>query len=344
MGAFGAMLRSLRGLIPMELIAGAGWERLVELADRLPGSVIDERFGFEFSLADAEPAADFCVIARPNSRLAGHYVRQGKAAGADSSAAVLGAFLDEQGQAESYLARIGAGIILEYDLVDVGPGQEQTPGIFIVPGGSGKKPIIGSGGPGELGAALAQAAGWKGSAVEPQQVERIYEALPRKCFIAQAGVMPGRAQRAVRLIVQGVKPEEVPPLLEWLQWPGEPAQAAAVLMSVAGRIRTVAVSLDVSARGVAPRLGLELYRPVEWYRTDRAGWAAFVDWLAELGWCVPTKAAGLRGWPRMEHVFSADGPYRVHQALNHVKVVIDGDVTAKAYAGMALVPASRAEA
>jgi len=342
--AFGAVLRSLRGLIPDELIVGAGWERLVELADGLPGSVIDERFGFEFSLADAEPAADFCVIARPNSRLAGHYVRQGKAAGADSSAAVLGAFLEEQGQAGSYLARIGAGIILEYDLVDVGPGQELTPGIFIVPG-SGKKPIIGPGGPGELGAALAQAAGWRGSAIEPQQVERVYEALPEPCFIAQAGVMPGRGQRAVRLIVQGVKPEGVPPLLEWLQWPGEPAQAAAVLMSVAGWIRTVAVSLDVSAHGVAPRLGLELYRPVEWYRTDRAGWAAFVDWLAELGWCVDAKAAGLRRWPRMEHVFAADGPYRVHQALNHVKVVIDGDVTAKAYAGMALVaPGARPEA
>lgn len=41
----------------------------------------------------------------------------------------------------------------------------------------------------------------------------------------------------------------------------------------------------------------------------------------------------------MEHVFGTDGPYRVHQALNHVKSVLDeGRVSAKAYAGMALTP------
>lgn len=51
------------------------------------------------------------------------------------------------------------------------------------------------------------------------------------------------------------------------------------------------------------------------------------------------KAAGLRAWPRLERLFGADGAYRVHQTLNHVKVMIEGvRISAKAYAGMALVP------
>lgn len=104
--------------------------------------------------------------------------------------------------------------------------------------------------------------------------------------------MPERPLRAVRLIVQGVEIAGVPALLEHLQWPGAPAQAAQVLDAMAGLIETAAVSLDVTERGLAPRLGLELFRPIEWFHTDRAGWAVYIDRLEELGWCVPERAKG----------------------------------------------------
>jgi len=54
----------------------------------------------------------------------------------------------------------------------------------------------------------------------------------------------------------------------------------------------------VAARGVAPRLGLEMYRvgdqrhaaEGEWTTTVRGDWLPFVARLRETGWCLPAKA------------------------------------------------------
>lgn len=143
--------------------------------------------------------------------------------------------------------------------------------------GAGGKGVAGTGGPNELGAALAVAAGRGESPDELRQVERVCAALPGPCYIAQAGAMPGRATRAVRLIVQGAPPEGIPALLERLRWPGEPAQAARVLDAVAGAVKTVAVSLDVrrasawncSAGEVVP------HRPRRLDRLRRLGWKSW---------------------------------------------------------------------
>ena len=48
---------ALQGADPPELIAGAGWERLVALANRLPECATDRQFGSEFALSAAAGAA-----------------------------------------------------------------------------------------------------------------------------------------------------------------------------------------------------------------------------------------------------------------------------------------------
>jgi hypothetical protein len=102
-----------------------------------------------------------------------------------------------------------------------------------------------------------------------------------------------------------------------------------------------ALSVDVTPRGVSPRLGLEFYRPVEWHDMDPTGWGLLIDLLAERGWCLPEKAHGLKSWPRIEQVFNQGNVYSVRQTINHVKIIADrGTTTAKAYTGSLVLQAA----
>ncbi len=335
---FGEFLADLRSLFPSALVDGSGWERLLALAHRLPIHVINHRFGFEFDLCDPEPAADFCVVPSPGSPLAGFYVRQGELAPTESAEAALGAFLAEQvSDPQGLLAQGSGGLILEYDLVGMTGAQPRPPGIFIVTGEvkdeSIREKLFGD--PERLAAALWAVSGRTPDADVLREMLRVYQELPAKGGVSQAGIMPGRDQRAVRLIVQTHSAEEAAAMLERIRWPGSPEEAAYVCGSMAGLTRPGAVlSVDVTAQGVSPRLGLEFYRPVEWHDLDRAGWGSLIDRLQERGWCLPEKAKGLKAWPLVEQVFDQGKVYKVQQSINHVKVVVDrGSTAAKAYAG-----------
>ena len=336
--SFGEFLADLRSLFPPALVNGSGWERLLALAHRLPIHVIDHRFGFEFDLCDPEPAADFCVVPSPGSPLAGFYVHQGELAPTESAEAALGTFLAEQASdPHGLLAQGSGGLILEYDLVGMTGDQPRSPGIFIVTSEvkdlSYREKLFGD--PERLAAALWAVSGRTPDADVLREMLQVYRALPAKGGVSQAGIMPGRDQRAVRLIIQTLSAEEAAALLERIRWPGSLEEAAYVCESMAGLTRPgVVLSVDVTAQGVSPRLGLEFYRPVEWHDLDRAGWGLLIDRLEERGWCLPEKANGLKAWPLVEQVFDQGRVYRTQQSINHVKVVVDrGTTAAKAYAG-----------
>ena len=337
-GSFGAFLADLRILFPPALLDGSGWERLLALAHRLPFQVIDNRFGFEFDLRDPDAAADFCVVPPPGTPLAEFYVRQGELASPDSAAAALGAFLAEQASdPQALLSESGGGVILEYDLVGMSANQPRPPGIFIVTSEvqdeSGRERLFGD--PERLAAALWAVSGRTPDADVLREMLRVYRALLPIAGVSQAGILPGRAQRAIRLIIGTGSGEDAVEVLARLGWPGPPADAAAVCESMAGLARpSVSLSVDVTAEGISPRLGLEFHRPVAWHELDLPGWGRLIDRLEERGWCLPEKAMGLKAWPCVEQVFDANAVYRVQQSINHVKVVVDrGAVGAKAYAG-----------
>ena len=71
-GAFAPILEGCRSLFPPELLDSGGWERLLDRAKRLPRSVLDSHFGFEFHLAEPAADADLCVVALPGSDLSRH--------------------------------------------------------------------------------------------------------------------------------------------------------------------------------------------------------------------------------------------------------------------------------
>lgn len=344
-GSFGGFLAGLRSLFPPTLVDGSGWERLLALAHRLPVHVADHRFGFEFDLCDPDPEADFCVVPQPGSPLAEFYVRQGESAPPESAEAALGRFLAEQAHdPQALLAAEGGGVILEYDLAGASSRQPAPPGIFIVPldsrDESRRRRLLGD--PEPLAAALWAVAGKVPDADVLRQMQRVYRALPPTGAVSQAGIMPGRDQRAVRLIIQTPSVEDAVAFLERIRWPGAPADAAAVCASMAALTKpSAALSVDVTAQGVSPRLGLEFFRPVEWHDLDLTGWGLLIDRLAERGWCLPEKARGLKSWSLVEQVFDQGNVYRVRQTINHVKVISDrGATTAKAYAGTIVLQAA----
>jgi len=339
MGAYcslGDLLEEMRVLLPAPLIGGSGWERVQVLARRLPVYAIDTRFGFELDLCDPSPAADFSVLLVPGSRLAAFYERQAEEiaglAGPD-----LGRFLKHGRDPQSLLSRTGAAVILEYDLAAHPPGEHGSPGVFIVTSGTAEhqKAMLDDD-PAALVAALESAAGWEPGAVDAREVERVCTAAEDSGLVLQAGVMPSRALRAIRLIIQGISQADIAPVLERLRWCGDPSLAVSALSDLEGLVRPrTGLSIDLTSQGVSPRLGLELFRPGELYRTDPAGWQSLLERLISKRWCRPAKAGALGEWPRIETFFGADAVYRVRQVINHIKLVIDGGaVGVKGYAAM----------
>ena len=343
--AFAPILEGCRPLFPPELLGSGGWERLLDRAKRLPRSVLDVHFGFEFRLGEPSPEADLFVAIRPGSDLSRHYIREGARAEPGSPAATLAAGLREQaGKPDSYLARAVSGVVLEYDLAGLAPHRPPPPpGIFLSPRRSApgsRDGFFEHRDPAALLAALAVTVGWNGHEEMLGAVERILAALPERGYVFHAGALPARSPRALRILLKGIAKEEVPALLERVEWPGPTAAAADVLASMDDLVAYVAVSLDVTARGPGPRLGLELYRAPKWFAADRRGWRPFIARLVECGWCLPAKAEGLRRWPGTDMLFGDGEAHLVRQGINHVKVVVEGGVRteAKAYVGMGVRP------
>ena len=356
-GAFAPVLEGCRPLFPPELVGDGGWERLLDRARRLPRSVSDTPFGFEFHLGKPSPDADLSVAAPSGSDQSRHFIREGAraergaspAAKADAAArtaaAALAAGLREQaGNPDSYLARAVSHFVLEYDLVGLAPGRPPPPpGIFLAPrrdAPGSRDGFFEHRNPAGVLPALAAAVGWNGHEEMLGTVERIYAALPEGGHVFQAGAFPARSPKAFRIVVAGVGIEEVPALLERVEWPGPTDEAAEVLASMGGLVDHVAVSIDARAGGTGPRLGLELYRPRNWSIADHTGWRALIARLVECGWCLPEKAEGLRRWPGVEGLIGGGELHLVRQGINHVKVVVErgARTEAKAYAGMEVRP------
>jgi len=336
-------LPEIRTLIPGALIDGPGWNRLLRRVGALPGEPDGSRCGFEFRLGEARAAADFTVVVAPGRALAEHYVRQAEAAPPDSPAAALGRFLVELGKPAT-APRWVAGTLLEYDVVTAEPGHP-APGVFLrVRRASERGGRAQRCSPRELAATVARAVGRRQDRGEQQAVERVCAALPAGGEVAHVGAMPGRSPRAVRLVLHGVGHAQIAHLLERLEWAGSIRTAQAALADLRELLPRFWLSVDVSAGGVAPRLGLELFRAGQgdrqlegWWTTGRGDWRPAVERLVERGWCLPAKARGLLAWCALDRVYDRRAVYLVYKGINHVKLTLEGDaVQAKAYAGAAL--------
>ena len=338
-GDSGGVAELLRPLIPRALLDGAGWDRLLAALTALPDAGLGGFFGCEFRLGEETPACDLGVGVLPDSALARRYVRRGEAAPPRSPPAALGRYLARIGQAGSAVRAGIDGIMLEYDLVAPPAGSE--PGVFLrLPPASGAEP---NGRPLRAAvAALTGAVGWTDAGQEQRAVARALAALPPPARVAQVGAMPSRTPRAVRLVLQEIGRGELAGVLERWGRRAAAGPAAEVLSGFEELLPRFRLAVDVTAAGLLPRIGVELYHagswadgPDGWQRTGRRDWRPVLERLARRGWCLPAKAQGLLDWCAFDRMFDRRGVFLVYKGINHVKLTLTAaGVDAKAYAGM----------
>ena len=349
--SFADVLRGLRPLMPASLLDGEGWTRLLERTAELPASS-SAFFGFEFRLGDPDPSADLCVpvasdvaaAATLEVPVARHFIRQARSgARLPPSRAALARCIAGFGRADSALARWAQSVLLEYDVAAVSAGSRSRPGIFFAlrrkPGPSGHD--VQDAARRDIAGTLANACGWTADSTEQREVERVFDALPPGARINQAGAMPDRAGRAIRLVAEGIDEAAVPAFLARLRWPGRVAAATGILACLRDVVSRVGLSFDVTARGPGRRLGLEIYAKADagWQATTRGDWQPCVARLVEKDWCTASKAQGLLAWRGHQKVYADNAVFLAHQGINHLKITVAGDVVeAKGYVGMSFVP------
>lgn len=337
---FGEILLRLRALIPRSLLDGPGWEHLRERVGGLPADKTTV-CGFEYRLDEPAPAADFFFGVTRGEPLERHLVRQGEAARPDSAEAALARHLVLAGRSDFPLSDWHGKTMLEYDIVEVGSDARPAPGVFLgllrEPRPERRRPALLP--PGRIVAAtVANAVGWTEDESERRAVERVFAAFPPGGRVAHAGAMPSRKPRAIRLVPESIAAREIGSFLKRLEWPGRIRTIAAILDEMRDVFTSSRISFDVSARGVSPRLGLELYSKGSWRSrrpTTISNWRPIVDRLEAKGWCLPAKARGLLAWPGIEKIYSSNGVFIVYKGISHFKITIEeGVVHAKGYASM----------
>ncbi|MCE2448133.1 MAG: hypothetical protein J4F35_07025 [Candidatus Latescibacteria bacterium] len=334
------ILRGLRPLFPPVLIDGPGWNHLLHLAADLPAEAA-KHMGFEFRLNDPAPAADFCVAVQPDQAVAQHFIRRGQAAKPGSAAAALAWLVAQLGEADSSLFQWANLAGLEYDLIDSPSPLEQQPkpGVFLRlrrPSDERDPVALARA---HLANTFATAAGWPEYPRECREVERVFDALPPRAKLMNAGVLPSRALRGIRLVVS-IRLAEISGFLTRLKWPGNMPAVSAILADVSDVCTSFALSFDVSSQGLSPRLGLELFvAEGGWAKTTRKNWLPVITQLQEKGWCSADKADGLLAWMGKQLIYANERLFTAYQGINHFKIVLHGEVMqAKAYTGMTYFP------
>lgn len=337
----GAALRDLPSLVPTNLVSRTELERLATRVDGLSTSIL----GFEFRLGESVPSTDLLLGIIPESMAEQTHLCKGQNAPEGSYEA---AFIN-------HIARVRNGnfpeaalitmTILEYDVAAAHGIPYPPPAVFhgILTRSHQETGIRDAHAAGRLAAAIAA------SIKRPedvQEIDAVYEtiaALPLAWRLTWIGAMPGREPRMIRALFQGLEAGTLTNDLYRMGWPGSTETVTKVLEMIDGCFEHLTVQLEVSAQGILPRLGLEVYvlkpRPsssfANWAAAPNSAlWRPLLSRLEETGLCLSSKARALLAFPGREYILE-DGIFEIHKGINHVKISIEGNqaCTAKAYVG-----------
>lgn len=338
--AFGAILDALSRVVSPALIDDAGWASLRDAVRDLP---VDpgSGFGFELRLGDTAAGTDFYIALPRGSSLGDHYIRLGERAPTGSAAAALGnhlAAIDSEAPWSDLLC-------VEFDAASGPPGA--PPGLFVRIGSD----LAENGAAGDpdtrtVGEWLAGAVGWRLAEGEGRALRRAFDAVAAAgSSVDCLGVMPGRPRRAFKVNSRPIKSERVPMVLEGLGWAGPAGELAAFLARFEGLFQSLRLAIGVTAGGVLPRIGLELFQgePGSLSQPGVGGWPPFLARLCEDGLCLRRKMDGLLAWPGRELVFCRRETFGVLTGIAHMKVSFEereGEATieAKAYPAAGYLP------
>ena len=344
MTRFQDVLLGLRTQIPESLLAGRGWDRLLQRIGGLPAAAAASLCGFELKLDDPEPAADFSGVVTPGP-VARYYIANGKSAAATPTDAWLSRRLTDSSGTDDW----SDWMLLAYDIVDIPSEQPVTPVVYLSPL-PGRQPGCIASTSDRLAGTLARAAGRSNDDHERRALARALKALPAEAALVFVAATPSRNPRSIRLVVADIQASAVGPFLDQLSWPGSVPTVVEFLSGMQDLSDRFMLALDVAADGALPRLGFEMYPArrnfadryallTSWLTTTRADWKGLADRLVDMKLCLPAKAAGLLSWPRHQNVYGNNEVFRLYMGINHVKISMAGErLRAKAYAGLRLLP------
>lgn len=180
-----------------------------------------------------------------------------------------------------------------------------------------------------------------------QRVREIMESIPADASVSYAGFMLGRSAEAVRINLRGIRPADLPNVLDDIAWPGDHGAWQPYFSSLVERADTVAVALDF-APDLQATIGFEA--ALDGLPGSEPRWPQLLDHLTEKGLCAPDKGAALKQvgarlypeqegqmWPASWLAAAAMAPPHCvpwfERRLSHVKVSIssEGRAVAKAY-------------
>lgn len=338
------VLHGLRPRIPESLLAGQGWDRLLDRVGGLPAAAASA-CGFELRLGEPEPAADLSVIVAPGP-VARHHISKGEAAPPASTESWLGTVLAGASGPDDWIDWV---MLVGYDVAEH-PGRHASPAIYLSPllsrraGGPALAPEL-------IAATVGRAAGG-GNARIRRALVRACNALPSGAEVAFVAVAPNRTPKSVKLIVAGVTAPQLAPLLDRTGWEGSIGcvhQLLSGMRDVSAPDRFM-LSLDLTEAGALPRLGFEMYPAhlngadnrallATWLSSTNSDWSGFLARLVDMGLCLPEKSSGLSSWTKRHNIYGTGGVYRLHMGINHIKIAVAGErLQAKAYAGMRFIP------
>ena len=349
----GGLLEQFKSRIPPVLIAGRGWDRLVERASGLPISLATAGFGFELRLHEAEPRADLGLALFHGSLSATHFETWARSRSEDVSARAIVQLLQETGQQGAALRRIAdTKLLLEYDIDPAHFGPFPDPGIFLYPTADALPDPGSAQEPEELctiADAVVHACGWTPDSAERGHIERLFLARPPGAQIGAVGAFPDRT-RALRVAVTGIRStHELTAFLERVNWPGRSETFAPFVLDLEARGAFVhlAAHLDIEPGGLRPELGVSYYASDTQWMKDIEPWTGIIDGLRAPGLVVPEKLSALtESWAGVETVFGRRGLLTVVRGIHHFKMTLVGDRfrDVKAYVFCLMFPSLQAAA
>ncbi len=338
--AFGAILEALSRAISPALIDDAGWASLSEAVRGLP---VDPGigFGFELRLGDKAAGTDFYIPLPRGSSLGNHYIRLGERAPPGSAPAPLGNRLAAIDTGAPWCELLG----VEFDAASGSSGA--PPGLFarirsdLTETGAARVPDAQT-----MAEWLSGAVGWRLADGEGRALRWMFDEVAAVGGSVDClGIMPGRPGRAFKVISRPMEPARALQVLERLQWKGPVDAVAAFLARFGGLFHSLRLAVGVSAGGVLPRIGLELFQgePGSPSHPGAGEWPPFLARLCEEGLCLPQKMEGLLAWPGRELVLCGRDTFCMLTGIAHMKVSFEegegrAAVEAKAYPAAGYLP------
>lgn len=141
------------------------------------------------------------------------------------------------------------------------------------------------------------------------------DSLPNGARIAHMGVMLSRPAKAVRLVVKGISPQQLPDYLRQIGWKDPTNTLPTLIPNLCNFVDSIALAFDVG-ESIYPRIGLECFLNKQSF-IDKLGWQSFLDdYLVKEDLCTPGKRNALLAWPGLSQ--KADQPELWPNSLNQL--------------------------